>query len=65
MISVHLLARDNGAGLSRDLAILARAIAEGGFDLSDFPHVRTWLALVAAQPRHVTMDAAGTEEPAA
>jgi hypothetical protein len=34
MISVHLLARDNGAGLSRDLAILARAIAEAGFDLT-------------------------------
>ncbi len=34
MIGVHLLARDNGAGLSRDLAILSRAITEAGFDLT-------------------------------
>jgi len=34
MISVHLVARDNGAGLSRDIEILTRAIAEAGFDLS-------------------------------
>ena len=34
MISVHLVARDNGAGLSRDLAILAQAIGDGGFDLT-------------------------------
>jgi len=34
MIRVHLLARDNGAGLTRDLTILARAIAEAGFDLT-------------------------------
>jgi hypothetical protein len=34
MISVHLVARDNGAGLSRDLEILKRAIAEAGFDLT-------------------------------
>lgn len=33
-IRVHLLARDNGAGLSRDLAILARAIRDGGFELT-------------------------------
>ena len=34
MISVHLVARDNGAGLSRDLEILKRAIGEAGFDLT-------------------------------
>lgn len=34
MISVHLVARDNGAGLSRDLEILRRAIGEAGFDLT-------------------------------
>ncbi len=34
MISVHLVARDNGAGLSRDLEILRGAIGEAGFDLT-------------------------------
>ncbi len=34
MISVHLVARDNGAGLSRDLEILRRAIGAAGFDLT-------------------------------
>jgi glycosyltransferase involved in cell wall biosynthesis len=34
VISVHLVARDNGAGLSRDLEILKRAIGEAGFDLT-------------------------------
>ena len=34
MIRVHLVARDNGAGLSRDLEILRVAIGEAGFDLT-------------------------------
>jgi len=34
MTTVHLVARDNGAGLSRDLEILKRAIGEAGFDLT-------------------------------
>ena len=34
MISVHLVARDNGAGLSRDLEILRRAIGNAGFELT-------------------------------
>lgn len=34
MTSVHIIARDNGAGLSRDLVILARALAQGGFEVS-------------------------------
>lgn len=34
MISVHLVARDNGAGLSRDLDILRGAIGAAGFDLT-------------------------------
>jgi glycosyltransferase involved in cell wall biosynthesis len=34
MIRVHLVARDNGAGLSRDLEILKRAITDAGFDLT-------------------------------
>src|SRR5690348_9443361 len=34
MISVHLVARDNGAGLSRDLEILRDAIGAAGLDLT-------------------------------
>jgi hypothetical protein len=34
MLSVHLVARDNGAGLSRDLEILRRALGDAGFDLT-------------------------------
>lgn len=34
MIRVHLIARDNGAGLSRDLEILKRVIAAAGFELT-------------------------------
>jgi glycosyl transferase family 1 len=34
VIHVHLVARDNGAGLSRDLEILRGAIGEAGFDLT-------------------------------
>jgi glycosyl transferase family 1 len=34
VIRVHLIARDNGAGLSRDLEILQRVIGEAGFELT-------------------------------
>jgi hypothetical protein len=34
VITVHLVARDNGAGLSRDLEILERVIEAAGFELS-------------------------------
>jgi glutathione S-transferase len=30
---------------------------EAGLDLAPYPAVRAWLARVAAQPGHVTMDA--------
>ncbi len=30
---------------------------EGGFDLSEYPAIRSWLTLVAAQPRHVPITA--------
>jgi hypothetical protein len=29
---------------------------EGGYDLKAFPGIGRWLARVAAQPRHVTID---------
>jgi len=31
---VHVVARDNGAGLSRDITVLTGAVAAGGFDLT-------------------------------
>ena len=31
---------------------------EGGFDLSAFPAVQTWLTSIGSHPRHITMDAA-------
>ncbi len=34
MTSVHVIARDNGAGLSRDLAILTGALGDAGFDVT-------------------------------
>lgn len=34
MTSVHIIARDNGAGLSRDLVILTRTLAQGGFEVT-------------------------------
>ena len=34
MIRVHVIARDNGAGLSRDLSILAAALADAGFEVT-------------------------------
>lgn len=34
MTSVHVVARDNGAGLSRDLAILTGALGDAGFDVT-------------------------------
>jgi len=34
MTRVQVIARDNGAGLSRDLAILARALGEAGFEVT-------------------------------
>jgi glutathione S-transferase len=40
-----------------DIALYAytHVADSGGFALSDFPHVRAWLARVAAEPRHVPM----------
>ena len=36
--------------------------AEGSFDLDPYPHVCAWLARVAAQPGHVTIDHKNCQE---
>ena len=36
--------------------------AECDFDLGSFPHVRAWIARVAAEPDHVAMDWQPTDE---
>lgn len=42
-----------------DIALYAytHVANEGGFDLSEYPAIRSWLTLVAAQPRHVPITA--------
>jgi glutathione S-transferase len=42
-----------------DIALYAytHVADEGGFDLKRYPAIRAWLDRVAAQPRHVTIDA--------
>jgi len=42
-----------------DIALYAytHVAAEGGFDLTRYPAIQQWLARVAAQPGHVTIDA--------
>lgn len=46
-----------------DIALYAytHVAGEGGYDLTDYPALRAWLARVAAQPGHVTMSAAATD----
>jgi glutathione S-transferase len=41
-----------------DVALYAytHVAGEGGFELARFPKVEAWLARVAAQPDHVTID---------
>ena len=41
-----------------DIALYAytHVAGEGGFNLDNYPHVNTWLARVANQPGHVTID---------
>ena len=42
-----------------DIALYAytHVAEEGGFDLAPYPAIQSWLARVAAQPRHVPIDA--------
>ena len=58
----HLDGRDYlvGDGLTlADIALYAytHVADEGGFDLGDYPAIRSWLDRVAAQPGHVPIDA--------
>jgi glutathione S-transferase len=47
-----------GAYSVADIALYAytHVAEDGGFDLSAFPAIGAWLARVAAEPRHVTLD---------
>jgi glutathione S-transferase len=42
-----------------DIALYAytHVAHEGGFDLSGYPAINAWLARVAAEPGHITIDA--------
>jgi glutathione S-transferase len=60
LMDEHLAARDflvGGAFSLADIILYAytHVAEEGGFDLSPVPHVRRWLARVAAQPGHVAI----------
>jgi glutathione S-transferase len=58
----HLEGREwlvGGAMTLADIALYAytHVADEGGFDLSSYPAIGAWLARVAAEPGHVTIDA--------
>ena len=48
---------DGRYGLA-DIALYAytHVADEGGFDLARYPHIKDWMARVAAQPNHVSID---------
>ena len=56
-VARHPFFVDERFGLA-DIALYGytHVAGEGGFDLDGFPHVNAWLARVAAQPGHVTID---------
>lgn len=58
----HLAGRDYLVGERYSIADIAlyaytHVAAEGGFDLAPYPAIRAWLERIAAQPRHVPIDA--------
>jgi glutathione S-transferase len=62
VMETHLSGREWFAGNSYSIADIAlygytHCAADGGFDLSKYPAVSKWLARVAAQPRHIPLDA--------
>jgi glutathione S-transferase len=61
MMESHLAARDWFVGDSMTLADVVlyaytHVADEGGFDLEPYPAIRGWLARVAAEPGHITID---------
>ena len=62
LMDEHLATRDwfaAGRFTVADIALYAytHVCEDGGFDLSLYPNVQAWLARVAAQPGHVTIEA--------
>jgi len=62
VMEAHLATHDWFAGgryTIADIALYAysHCAAEGGFDLSRYPALGAWLARVAAQPNHITLEA--------
>ena len=58
----HLTDRDFFVGSRYSLADISlyaytHVADEGGFEMSRYPAISRWLARVAAQPGHVTIDA--------
>jgi glutathione S-transferase len=66
----HLTARSFFVGETYGLADIAlyaysHVAHEGGYDLAGYPALRAWMARVAAQPNHITIDAEAGRVPAA
>ncbi len=62
-METHLSGRDWFVGGHYSLADISlyaytHRAAEGGFALDDYPGIRAWLARVAEQPEHITMEEA-------
>lgn len=61
VMETHLATQDWFAGgvySIADIALFAytHVAGDGGFDLAEFPHVSGWLARVAAQPCHISLE---------
>lgn len=56
-LATHAFFVDERYGLA-DIALYAytHVAGEGGFDLSNYPHITAWLARVKTQPGHVAID---------
>ena len=64
VMETHLRDRDwfaAGRYTIADIALYGytHCAADGGFDLSRYPAVQAWIARVAAQPKHITLEARG------
>jgi glutathione S-transferase len=61
VMQTHLAAHDwfaGGAYSIADIALYAytHVAADGGFDLAEFPAICAWIARVAGQPGHITLE---------